>query len=66
VEPPRDRGDDSAEPSAHWRNSKGPQLKDTDRLFWVLYSRVADGWQKAVLIAQPRTILDWQKNRFKK
>ncbi len=48
------------------RNSKGPQFKDTDRLFWVLYSRVVDGWQKILLIARRRTILDWQKNRFKK
>ena len=48
------------------RNSKRPQFKDTDRLFWVLYSRAADRWQKVLLIARPRTILDWHKNRFKK
>ena len=48
------------------RNSKRPQFKDTDRLFWVLYSRAADRWQKVLLIARPRTILDWRKNRFKK
>ncbi len=48
------------------RNSKRPQFKDSDRLFWVLYSRAADRWQKVLLIARPRTILDWRKNRFKK
>lgn len=48
------------------RNSKRPPFKDLDRLFWVLYSRAADRWQKVLLIARPRTILDWQKNRFKK
>jgi hypothetical protein len=48
------------------RNSKRPQFKDLDRLFWVLYSRAADRWQKVLLIARPRTILDWHKNRFKK
>jgi transposase InsO family protein len=31
-----------------------------------LYSKIADGWQKVLVIARPRTILDWQKNRFKK
>ena len=48
------------------RNSKRPQFKDADRFFWVLYSRAADGWQMVLLIARPRTILDWQKSRFKK
>jgi hypothetical protein len=48
------------------RTTKRPRFTDGDRLFWVLYSKVADGWQKVLLIARPRTILDWQKNRFKK
>ncbi len=48
------------------RNSKRPQFTDQDRLSWVLYSKVSEGWQKVLLIARPRTILDWQKNRFKK
>ena len=48
------------------RNTKRPRFTDGDRLFWVLYSKVADGWQKVLLIARPRTIHDWQKNRFKK
>ena len=39
------------------RNSKRPQFKDTDRLFWVLYSRAADGWQKVLLIARPERSL---------
>jgi putative transposase len=48
------------------RNSKRPQFTEGDRLFWTLYSKIADGWQKVLVIARPRTILDWQKNRFKK
>ena len=35
------------------RNSKRPQFTDHDRFFWVLYSRVAGGWQKVLLIARP-------------
>ena len=38
------------------RNSKRPQFKDSDRLFWVLYSRAADRWQKVLLIARPRRV----------
>ena len=26
------------------RNSKRPQFTQGDRLFWTLYSKVADGW----------------------
>ena len=48
------------------RNTKRPPFTDGDRLFWALYLKVTDGWQKVLLIARPRTILDWQKNRFKK
>jgi hypothetical protein len=48
------------------RNAKRPQFTDADRLFWVFYSKISDGWQQVLVIAWPRTILDWQKNRFKK
>ena len=48
------------------RNLKRPRFTDGDRLFWVLYSKVAEGWRQVLLIARPRTILDWQKIRFKR
>ena len=47
------------------RNAKRPQFRDSDRLFWVLFSRITDGWRKVLVIAQPRTIIDWQKRRFR-
>ena len=47
------------------RNAKRPQFRDSDRLFWVLFSRITDGWRKILVIAQPRTIIDWQKRRFR-
>ena len=31
------------------RTTKRPRFTDGDRLFWVLYSKVADGWQKVVV-----------------
>lgn len=48
------------------RSAKRPRFTDGDRLFWVLYSKVARGWRQVLLIARPRTILDWKKKRFKR
>jgi putative transposase len=48
------------------RNAKRPKFTESDRLFWVLYSKIADGWQDVLVIGRPRTILDWQKHRFRK
>jgi len=48
------------------RNQKRPRFTDADRIFWVLYSTVADGWKKALLIARPRTVIDWKMRRFRR
>lgn len=48
------------------RSAKRPRFTDGDRLFWMIYSRITDGWQKVLRIARPQTILDWQRSRFKK
>ena len=48
------------------RNVKRPRFTEGDRLFWVLYSKVVDGWEKALLIARPRTVIDWKKRRFQR
>ena len=47
------------------RNQKRPALKDRDRLFWVLLSRVWSGWRETVLIVQPDTVVRWHKRAFK-
>jgi len=47
------------------RTAKRPRFTDGDRLFWIVYSKVVASWQQVLLIARPRTILDWQKKRFK-
>ncbi len=33
-----------------------PRLKDVDRLFWVLLSRVWSGWRECLHIVQPETV----------
>ena len=42
-----------------------PRLRPMDRLFWVWLSRLWPGWQRAVAFVQPRTVIAWQKQRFR-
>jgi len=42
-----------------------PRLHPTDRLFWVWLSRLWPGWQDALAFVQPRTVIAWQKKRFR-
>jgi putative transposase len=41
------------------------RLRPTDRLFWAWLSRVWPGWQDALHFVQPRTVVAWQKKRFR-
>jgi putative transposase len=47
------------------RNQTRPKLKDRDRLFWVLLSRIWSGWRDALLLVQPDTVVRWHKRAFK-
>jgi len=47
------------------RNQHRPKLKERDRLFWVVISRVWSGWRDALLIVQPETVIRWHKKAFK-
>ena len=42
-----------------------PRLRSTDRLFWAWLSRWWSGWQEAVAFVQPRTVIAWQRKRFR-
>jgi len=42
-----------------------PKLQPTDRLLWVGLSRLWPGWQDALEFVQPRTVVAWQKKRFR-
>ena len=41
-----------------------PQIKDSDRRLWVFLSKCLDGWEELVKFVQPKTVTDWDKNRF--
>ena len=42
-----------------------PRLHPTDRLFWAWLSRLWSGWQEALAFVQPRTVIAWQRQRFR-
>ena len=42
-----------------------PRLRRSDRLFWVLLSRLWSGWTDAVSVVQPATVIRWQRTGFK-
>jgi hypothetical protein len=42
-----------------------PKLRPPDRLLWVWLSRLWPGWQEALEFVQPRTVIAWQKKRFR-
>jgi putative transposase len=42
-----------------------PRLRLSDRLFWVWLSRLWPGWQAALAFVQPRTVMAWQRQRFR-
>jgi putative transposase len=42
-----------------------PRLRTSDRVLWVWLSRLWPGWQRALVFVQPRTVIAWQKKRFR-
>src|SRR5262249_50071278 len=42
-----------------------PKLKNRDRLFWVLLSRLWNGWQSVLVIVKPETVIRWHRQGFK-
>ena len=42
-----------------------PRLQSTDRLFWAWLSRLWPGWRNALAFVQPRTVIAWQRTRFR-
>ena len=51
--------------SVYKRAVPRPRLRPTDRLFWAWLSRLWPGWQSALAFVQPRTVIAWQRKRFR-
>jgi putative transposase len=43
------------------RTAPRPRLHPSDRLFWVLLSRLWSDWTEAVAIVQPETVIRWHR-----
>ena len=41
-----------------------PRLSDTDRLLWVLLSRLWPNWRRTVQIVTPDTVVHWHRRGF--
>jgi hypothetical protein len=46
------------------RTAPRPRLRISDRLFWVLLSRLWAGWTDAISVVQPATVIRWQRTAF--
>jgi putative transposase len=42
-----------------------PRLQPTDRRLWSWLARVWAGWQEALTCVPPRTVIAWQRKRFR-
>jgi hypothetical protein len=51
--------------TVYQQSVRRPRLRPTDRLFWVCLSRLWAGWQGALAFVQPRTVIAWQRRRFR-
>ena len=47
------------------RTSKRPTLTNADRAFWVALSRLWTGWQHALILVKPGTVIGWHRKGFK-
>ena len=51
--------------AVYLRNQKRPRLKAGDRLFWMALSRWWSGWQGALAIVKPATVIAWHRKGFR-
>ncbi|MGD0950017.1 MAG: integrase core domain-containing protein [Candidatus Binatia bacterium] len=51
--------------AVYHRAGRRPRLGPADRLLWVWLSRAWSGWRAALVFVQPRTVIAWQRKRFR-
>jgi putative transposase len=47
------------------QKSKRPRLRNRDRIFWAILSRIWSNWRSPLLIVQPATVIRWHRKGFK-
>src|SRR5262245_40194134 len=43
-----------------------PRLTETDRIFWVLLSRLWRSWRHSLQLVRPETVLGWHRQGFRR
>jgi putative transposase len=51
--------------AVYQRSGRQPHLHPSDRVFWAWLSRLWRGWQDTLVFVQPRTVIAWQRKRFR-
>lgn len=51
--------------SLYKQSNSRPQIQAADRFLWASLSRLCPGWRRALEFVQPRTVIAWQKKRFR-
>jgi hypothetical protein len=52
-------------PAFPGEEGRRPRIRSADGLWWSLISRWWSDWGRALYFVQPRTVLEWQKKRFR-
>ena len=47
------------------RTTQRPRLTHADRAFWVTLSRLWTGWQHALILVKPETVIRWHRKGFR-
>jgi len=47
------------------QTTKRPKLTNTDRAFWVALSCLWTGWQHALILVKPETVIAWHRKGFR-
>ena len=47
------------------RKSKRPMLRNRDRLFWSLLSRIWRDWKSELIFVRPETVIRWRERKFR-
>ena len=51
--------------SLYQRAQQRPAIASSDRLLWSVVARLWRGWRGALFFVQPRTVILWQRKRFR-
>ena len=51
--------------AVYQRLGKHPRLTPADRILWSWIARLWSRWREALVIVQPRTVISWQRRRFR-